>query len=57
MFAPVLSDIQRDYKVEIKYIDIAKVLDYENPGGLVLDEESDEILRGLNIPDAEEEDK
>jgi len=48
MFAPVLSDIQRDYKVEIKYIDIAKVLDYENPGAQVLDEESDEILKGLD---------
>ncbi len=48
MFAPVLADIQKDYKLEINYIDIAKVLDYENPGGGVLDEEADEILRNLS---------
>ena len=48
MFAPILSDIQDNYKVEIKYIDIAQVLDYENPGGGVLDSEADEILRNLS---------
>lgn len=51
MFAPVLADIQKDYKLEIKYIDIAKVLDYDNPGGGVLDKEADEILRNLSTND------
>jgi thiol-disulfide isomerase/thioredoxin len=48
LFAPVLADIQKNYKIDILYIDIAKVLDYESPEGGVLDEDADNILRNLD---------
>lgn len=51
MFAPVLAEIQKDYKVDIKYIDIAKIIDYTSGTGAVLDEESNKILTSLQTND------
>ena len=51
IFAPVLSDIQDEYNVDIKYIDIAKIINYESATGELLDEESDKILKEMSAND------
>ena len=46
LFAPILAQIQNDYDIEIKYIDILKVIDYNT--GEILDEDANNILLNLD---------